>query len=129
MFDNYVWSDGKIENGLQVRGKTGFAVKTLITYYRSIPLSMLHDLQLIVDGQPIDREKLMFSPDGSEWFTLNEMSTMPATKWEYGDEGLVFGEVEGGLTPGEHTITLKVVIRTAYIPVPVGGERTRTVVI
>lgn len=124
MFDNYVWCDEKVENNLVVKGKDGFAVKTLLTYYRSIPLSMIEDFQLIVDGKAVDRENIMFCPNGTDWFTLNEMTTVTTYKWEYGVEGQVFAGYEGGLAPGEHVITLKQSLRTAYIPVPFGGERT-----
>ncbi len=127
MFDNYVWFDGKIANNIVVNGKTGFVLKTLITYYRGIPLSMIEDFQVIVDGQPIDRDKIHFSPNGEDWFTLDEMTTVATYKWEYGVEGQVFAEYKGGLPSGIHEITLKQSIRTAYIPVPFGGERTAKV--
>lgn len=127
MFDNYVWSDEKIINKKTVKGKEGFSLKTLITYYRGIPLSMIEDFKVSVDGVEIDREKLLFCPNGEDWFTLNEMTTMPSYKWEYGVEGEVFAEYEGGLTPGEHQVRLFQSIRTAYIPVPFGGEKTTVV--
>lgn len=129
MFDNYVWSDGKIENQVVIQGKSGFILKTLITYYRGIPLSMIEDFWVSVDGTAIPREKILFCPNGEDWFTLDEMTTVPTYKWEFGVEGQVFAAYEGGLTQGEHQITLKQSVRTAYIPVPFGGQKTARVVV
>lgn len=123
MFDNYVWSDEKLVNKKVVNGKEGFSIRTLITYYRGIPLSMIEDFKVTVDGVEIDRDKILFCPNDQDWFTLNEMTTMPTYKWEYGQEGEVFAEFEGGLPTGEHEIKLFQAIRTAYIPVPFGGEK------
>jgi hypothetical protein len=128
MFDNYVWSDQKIHQR-EIDGKSGFELKTLITYYRGIPLSMINNFEVIVDGKSIPREKIRFSPDGIEYFTLDEMLTVATFRWEYGEEGHVFFEYEGGLSKGIHEITLRQSTRAAYIPVPFGGERTAKVTV
>ena len=50
-------------------------------------------------------------------------------KWEFGEPMTVRVLKEGGLTSGSHEIDLNVIVRTAYIPVPLDGHKTRTVVI
>lgn len=126
MFDNYVWVDEQVNNKRVVKGKEGFSLKTLITYYRSIPLSMIEDFVVEVNGKAVKREDILFCPNGQDWFSLNEMTTVTTYKWEYGQEGEVFVALEGGLPAGEHKIRLFQAIRTAYIPVPFGGEKTVT---
>ena len=81
MFDNYVWSDGRVHNNAVVKGQTGFILNTLITYYRAIPLSMIEGFEVIVDGVEIPSASLLFCPNDVDWFTLNEMTTMPTYKW------------------------------------------------
>lgn len=130
MFDNYVFSEGTCKNVLSQDGKVnGFEIKTLITYYRGIPLSMVHDVKVEVDGIEVPRESIKFSPNGVDYFTLDEMETVTTYKWEYGVEATVFVETEGGLSKGEHEVKLTTVIRVAYIPVPFEGTRTRKVTI
>ncbi|MCD8217955.1 MAG: DUF6379 domain-containing protein, partial [Clostridiales bacterium] len=99
------------------------------TYYRGIPLSMVHDVKVFVDGEEVDRAAIRFSADGEQYFTLDEMETVTSYKWEYGDEATVFVEREGGLAAGEHEIRLETTIRTEYVPVPFVGTRAEKVVI
>lgn len=130
MFDNYVFSENTCKNVLNKDGKVnGFEMKTLITYYRGVPLSMVHDVKVEVDGVEVPRENIKFSPNGEDFFTLDEMETVTTYKWEYGAEATVFVENEGGLSKGEHDVKLTTVMRVAYIPVPFEGVRTRKVVI
>lgn len=128
MFDNYVLSDGTVRNVQDKSGKTtGFAMKSRVNYYRGIPLTMVHDMGVELDGQPIDRSAIRFSVDGQDWFTLDEMETVTTYKWEFGEEAEVQVVLEGGLTPGRHQVTLAQTIRTEYIPVPFIGKHTVTV--
>jgi hypothetical protein len=130
MFDNYVFSEGSCKNVSDKEGKViGFEMKTLITYYRGIPLSMVHDVQVKVDGVEVPRESIKFSSNGEDYFTLSEMETVTTYRWEYGQEATVFVEKEGGLSKGEHEVSLTTVSRVSYIPVPFSGTRTRRVVI
>lgn len=130
MFDNYVFTEGSCKNVVGQDGQVkGFELKTLITYYRGIPLSMVHDVKVAVDGVEVTRENIKFSPNGEDYFTLDEMETVTSYKWEYGEEATIFVEKEGGLPKGDHEVKLTTVIRVAYIPVPFDGSRTRKVVI
>ncbi|WP_310831977.1 C-glycoside deglycosidase beta subunit domain-containing protein [Paenibacillus pedocola] len=129
MFDNYVLTDNSLENVKKDGEITGYKMRTRITYYRGIPLSMVHDIQVEVDGQEVPRESIRFSPDGEIYFTLEEMKTVTSYKWEYGQEGIVYVEQAGGLPAGEHTIKLTQVSRVAYIPVPFSGSQTKTLTV
>ena len=129
MFDNNVFLENSCRNVNENNQITGFELKTFITYYRGIPLSMVNDIQVFVNGVQIPRENLRLSPDqGQYWFTLDEMETVTGHKWEYNIPMTVLVLQEGGLPAGEHQVKLVVNVRTAYIPVPLVGEQTRTVV-
>lgn len=129
MFDNYVFTENSLKNVAKDGKVTGFGLETLITYYRGIPCSMIHDIQVSVDGTEVPREDIRFSPDGEDYFTLDELETVTTYKWEYGTPGYVYVEKEGGLAPGEHEVSLTTTIRVAYIPVPFSGTRTRKVTV
>ena len=129
MFDNNVFIEGTCKN-VEENGKvTGYEMQTHITYYRGIPLSMVNYVKVAVDGVEVPREDIRFTPDCIDWFTLDEMETVSAIKWESGPPATVRVLKEGGLEKGSHKVTLTVCTRTAYIPVPLEGVMTRTVVI
>jgi hypothetical protein len=129
MFDNYIFTENTFRN-VESNGKVlGFELKTLIPYYRGIPYSMIHDIRVSVDGTPVEREKIRFSADGEDWFTPSELETVTTYKWEYGTQGTICVDQPGGLAQGKHEVTLTVVIRVAYIPVPFEGVRTREVIV
>ena len=129
MFDNYVFTEGSCKNVSRGKQITGFQLQSLITYYRGIPCSMLHDIKVKVNGKEIPREQIRFSPDGVDYFTLDELETVVSYKWEYGEQGTIYVEYAGGLPAGEHEVTLTTAVRVAYIPVPFSGTKTRRVVI
>ncbi len=129
MFDNYVFSEDSCTNYEKDGNIIGFEMKTRITYYRGVPCSMIHCVEVAVDGEKIPQETILFSPDGTEFFTVEELKTVVSYKWEYGEEAIVRVLKDGGLGEGEHEVTLTTGIRTAYIPVPLIGTKTRKVAV
>lgn len=130
MFDNNVFIEGTCKNTVSGGKIMGFELQTYITYYRGIPLSMVNDIGVEVDGAAIPREAVRCSVDrGEYWFTLDEMETVVAHKWEYGEPMIVRVAQPGGLSAGTHEVELTVNVRTAYIPVPLLGKKKRTVMI
>lgn len=128
MFDNNVFIDGSCKNTEENGTVTGYELQTHITYYRGIPLSMVNDIRVEADGVQEPRESIRCSVDhGEYWFTLDEMETVVGHKWEFGEPMTVRVVKEGGLSAGEHQVKLTVVVRTAYIPVPLEGVKERIV--
>lgn len=125
MFDNYVLTDNSLKNVRKNDEIVGYELRTRITYYRGIPLSMIHDIQIEVDGEEVPRGDIRFTLDREQYFTLDEMTTVTSYKWEYGQEGIIFVARPGGLPEGEHKVKLTQVTRVAYIPVPFSGTRTK----
>ena len=129
MFDNNVFKKDSCKNTV-VDGKTvGFELETYITYYRAIPLSMVNDIRVKVDGTVVPREAIRCSAEGKDWFTLDEMTTVTTYKWEYDVPLKIRVIQDSGLPAGEHDVELTVITRTAYIPIPIQGVNTRKVTI
>ncbi|SHE24950.1 C-glycoside deglycosidase beta subunit domain-containing protein [Actinomyces glycerinitolerans] len=130
MFDGYIFTENSLANVEENDKTIGFEMRTRIPYYRGIPLSMVHDVEVEVDGEAVPREDIRFTADdGKHWFTLGEMETVTFFRWEYADEATVRVLQDGGLAPGEHEVLLRVSARVAYIPVPFSGEMKRTVTV
>lgn len=126
-FDYYAFSEGSCKNVEKDGVVVGFELKTRITYYRGIPLSMIDNVEIRVDNRLVDKTKIHFTPNGEDWFTLAEMETVSAIKWEFGEEATIFAEQEGGLSQGKHKVALRTSITVAYAPLNFMGERSRIV--
>jgi hypothetical protein len=127
MFDNNVFMEGSCRNTVQDGKIIGYELKTNITYYRGIPLSMIEYIRVETDGKEVEQDKIRISVDEEDWFTLKEADTVTSYKWEYGEPLYIRVLDEGGLSKGTHTVKLTVATRTAYIPVPLEGIKERTV--
>lgn len=127
MFDGNVFIKGTCHNVEENGQVIGYEMQTHITYYRGIPLSMVNYVKVAEDGTEVPEENIRFTADGIDWFTLKEMETVSAIKWEYGTPATVRVLKKGGLSKGTHKIRLTVCTRTAYIPVPLEGNMEREV--
>lgn len=129
MFDNNVFIEGTCHN-VEEGGKViGYQAATNITYYRGIPLSMVEFIKMAADGVEAPVEDIRISVDEQDWFSLKEAETVTTYKWEYGEPLYIRVLKDGGLSKGEHKVTMTVATRTAYIPVPLVGVKERTVTI
>ena len=129
MFDNNVFIDNSCKNVIENEKVIGYEMTTNITYYRGIPLSMVEHIHVAVDGIVENDEDIRISIDQKDWFTLKEAETVVSYKWEYGEPLYIRVIKDGGLSAGTHKVKLTVATRTAYIPVPLEGNKERTVVI
>lgn len=124
MFDNNVFIKDSCKNVVENGTVIGYEAQTYITYYRGIPLSMVNDINIKVDGVDAVKEDIRCSVDNGEyWFTLDEMTTVTGHKWEYSEPMIVRVLKKGGLDTGEHNVEMTVAVRTAYIPIPLVGVR------
>ena len=129
MFDNNAFIEDTCVN-VEEDGKiTGYELQTNITYYRGIPMSMIEYIKVTVDGEEAPAEDIRISIDRVDWFTLKEAETVTTYKWEYGEPLYIRVLKDGGLSKGTHKVKLTVATRTAYIPVPLEGNKEREVVI
>ena len=127
MFDNNVFIADSCKNVTENGTVIGYEMKTNITYYRGIPLSMVEYVKVAADGEEVPAEDIRISLDQEDWFSLKEAETVTTYKWEYGEPLYVRVLKEGGLSKGSHKVKLTIATRTAYIPVPLEGIKEREV--
>jgi Domain of unknown function (DUF6379) len=93
-------------------GRDGFLVSIRLTSYRSLPLSCVQDIQIIVDGQPVGATDLSFHYQGHR-FALAELAAANHIWWFILDHAELF--VALPLEPGEHELTGTLVTVEPYI--------------
>ena len=117
MFEKNVLSDREFCN-VSVNGKiTGFQLKLRIPQYRGLPLAMLQDLRVTVDGESYVGEKLRFTVLGRS-YTLDEMKTVKNIYWCYEQFATVTVSKPGGLSSGMHTVEVRLLLDTGPPNVP-----------
>ena len=94
---------------------TGFNVMMRIPYYRGVPLSLVDDILVVVDGQHYTGKDIQFQVHGGI-FTLDEMKTVVRHRWNYGEKATVRVKKEGGLEPGKHHVEAYAKLRITYMP-------------
>ena len=97
-------------------GKTiGFAFQMRVPYYRGITLSIIRNIDVIVDGAAYPRDDLTITVNG-ETFTLEEARTVISNRWLFGQFGEVTVKKDGGLTPGAHHMEVTITVAPSYMP-------------
>lgn len=115
MFDKLMLCDEGFENLVENGEPTGFALLARLPYYRGLGLSMIEDIGIAIDGEPVAREAIRFSVRGRSW-TLDEMESVYDDRWNFGEKARVTVAHPGGLTPGAHRVDLSVRMRVSYLP-------------
>ncbi|MFG3289201.1 DUF6379 domain-containing protein [Streptomyces sp. NPDC048179] len=108
----------------------GFAFEARIGYYRGVPLTIVSNLAVSVDGEPCRREDIRFTVDGRE-YTLDEMAREERVRWEYGARATISVLSGRALGPGAHVVRLSETVFPSYMPPPgfvSHGERVMTIV-
>lgn len=109
MMDNKMIVEGSLE-----ATDGGFSFLGRLPYYRGLGLSMIEDIAVTVDGVQAPREAVRFSVRGKT-YTLDEMESCFDNRWNFGEKARIV-VLNGGLAPGEHTITFAVRNRVSYLP-------------
>lgn len=120
MFDKYLI----VENSLRATAN-GFAFDARLGYYRGLGLSMIEDLAVTVDGEPVPREAVRFD-EGPAPLTLDEMETAYDRRWNFGAVATVSVVRDEPLAPGEHALTLSEKLRVSYLPFPAFNTDAKT---
>jgi hypothetical protein len=115
MFDKYMICEEGFQNTVENGKVVGFQFGARLPYYRGLGLSMVEDIGIIVDGEAIPREQILFSVRGRTW-TLAEMETEIEERWEMGEVATLMVKRPGGLPSGEHKIELSEQLRISYLP-------------
>lgn len=115
MMDNKMIVEGSLANYVEDGVVKGVQVKGRLPYYRGLGLSMVEDIALEIDGEPVAREHIRFSVRGKT-YTLDEMETVYDDRWNYAEKATIVALKEGGLAPGDHSVTMAVRMRVSYLP-------------
>jgi hypothetical protein len=128
MFEKYMIVENDVENVVEGGKITGFKFGARLPYYRGIPLSLVEDIAVSLDGSEVARENIKFSAHGNT-YRLKEMETETDDRWNMGEVAYILIDREGGLPKGEHKVFLLLNMRIAYLPFPSIRKSEKTVTI
>jgi hypothetical protein len=118
VFENLVLTDREFCNVSDMHGRvTGFQVKLRIPQYRGLPLSMLQDLRVTVDGEIFQGEKLRILYEGHN-YSLEDLKPLHDLYWCYEKFIKVLANKPGGLSTGMHTVEVRLLLDTGPPNVP-----------
>jgi hypothetical protein len=103
-----------VEDSLE-SSAVGFTFLGRLPYYRGLGLSMVEDLQIVIDGEAIPRADVRFSVRGKT-YTLDQMETTYDDRWNFGEKATITALKPGGLAPGKHKLEFAVRNRISYLP-------------
>jgi hypothetical protein len=118
MFDRYLIRNNSLENVIEDNQVVGFKFAVRIADYRGCFLSLHNGYYVDCDGVEYPVNKQRFEINGKAPRTFDEIKTCVWEHWNYDDEGYVYIEKKGGLTPGKHVIGLQqsVLAQYGYMP-------------
>ena len=104
-FRNIV-SDGKV---------TGFQLKIRLPYYRGVYLSQVKVGSLVVDGEEITKDHILWRLGGSD-YTLQEMLQARQVHWHPLELVTLIVDKPGGLQQGYHDLKYSYACTHSYMP-------------
>jgi hypothetical protein len=125
MFDKYMICEDGFRNFVRDGKVAGFQFGARLPYYRGLGLSMVEDIAIAVDGQPVPREQVELQLQCGT-YTLAEMETVYDSVWQMGEIAQVRITYPGGLSRGAHRLELTEQLRVSYMPFPVMGRDAKT---
>ena len=124
MFDRYVVVDDSLRNVTENGTTVGYAFDARIPYYRGLGLSMV-EVDVVTDGHDVPRPNVAFSVHGNT-YRSDQMDEIYDDRWGFTEPATITVNRPGGLPPGDHVVTLKVVLRVSYMPTASGAVDTKT---
>ena len=117
MFDKYmICEDGFRNVGAGDGGEpTGFQLQLRLPYYRGLGLSMVEDVAVSVDGEPVPRDDIRLRLRDKSW-SIDELENEFEERWEFGEKATVEVRKPGGLAPGKHRVEAMEKLRISYLP-------------
>ena len=93
----------------------GFQLLVKTGYYRGVPLSLIEDVEVSVDGVRFARDKIGFRT-GERTYRLPEMERISDVHWPWLEPATIIVDKPGGLAPGVHDVLVAVKLRISYMP-------------
>lgn len=106
--EDRIIADDKIKNIIIADKKLGYEFKINYPSYRGTFLSCIEKLEIFVDNNPVESNKMYFCVNGKE-FLISELKDLFKEYWFVLDKATIKIMQDGGISPGEHTV--KVIIR------------------
>ncbi len=113
MFDRFIINDTGFRNLYEKGERIGFVVNARINYYRGIPLSMLEDVKVVVDGEVFTTDAMHFVVRDVR-YSFAEMNETSDINWFFGDDLRIEISKPGGLTPGKKEVEMYLTPRNSY---------------
>jgi Domain of unknown function (DUF6379) len=123
MFEQYVICEQGFRNVSEKGQVTGFQLRLRIANWRGLPLSLIEDVRVNVDGVAFPRDAIKVSVGGGS-FTLDEMIPRSDVRWQFDEIATVTIRKPGGLAPGMHDIAVVEQIRTGLAALPTSERPT-----
>jgi hypothetical protein len=106
--------------------REGCELRLRLMWYRTLSLSCIESIQLVLDGQPVEAGALRLTLNGHE-HRLEELADLIEEYWFIQDSAVLSIKQPGKVQPGEsHQIDLELATRFPYIPIGPGVFLTRT---
>lgn len=128
MFEKYMIVEDDAANIVENGKVTGFQFGARLPYYRGIPLSLVEDIAVSIDGEVVPREQIRFSAHGNT-YALEQMGTEVNDRWNMGEIAHIIVNKEGGLSKGEHQVGMMLNMRIAYLPFPSIRQSEKKIVV
>lgn len=128
MFNDLIIREGSLSNIDEDGAVIGFSFDTHIAYYRGLGLSMVHAPVVSVDGSVIPPESLRFTLN-ARTYTFAELADVIDVRWELKEFATITALAPGGLSTGQHTLSVTQTLRVSYLPVLCKNTYTREVTI
>ncbi len=113
LFRNDLYNGDPIVN-FEKDGKiAGFILMMQEPQYRSLRLSCLEDIVVIVDGEEFHMMDSMMLETSTGMKDPKLMETMVTDRWDFGECAKIYVYKEGGLAAGKHHLEAGVLFRSA----------------
>ena len=109
-----MFEDRLIESGSVTSDAHGFSFGLRLNWYRALPLSSVARVDVVVDGDAIDPDAISFTVDGVTR-RLRDLPGHPDDWWFVTDTAIVRVDRPGGLSPGEHALSVTLGSRIPYV--------------
>lgn len=108
--------DNSLKNML-IRGKKmGCQFDIRLSYYRGHFLSVIDELGVKIDGEPIPTDDIKFCLHGKE-FGVAQLHDIVSEFWLITEPATIKIFKDGGFAPGEHDIDVTLMIHSPYMPI------------
>ncbi len=112
MFEKYMIVEDNLKSS-----ENSFELGARLPYYRGVSLSMVEEIEVILDGETLSQDAVNITVHGNT-YNLQQRENEINDRWEMGEVATLTVQKQGGLTAGEHKIGLKINIRIGYLPFP-----------